>query len=508
MGRKKKKQMMKARANKPTPEVASPSVKLVRAERFNSGRIENDSKSHWRFADNKSIDCALNPQVRRRIRDRARYEIANNSYAYGAAMSIANAVIGDGPKIHVSFTDVSSMASKKAAKLATKVEGDFARWARNICLAEKLRAMRFAKFQDGESFALFYNNPRSKDPVQLDLMPFDCERVQSEYTLSYDRQVDGIWLDEWGNPVQYRVLENHPGGQAWSMVTYPQWAVMYNADRVVHWYRKNTPEQHRGVSEISPGLDILQYLGRYSRAVVTAAEVAADLALVFYTDETEDVGGYDVSEFNSDSIRYMQNTPDVPFGEVPFSRGTTMTAPTGCKVSQLKPEQPTSNYAMLVDELLGEFGSAIGVPRLVLKKSAAGYNYASGRLDLQDYYRFIKLNQVSCEDKVLIPLFNAWFKEWALVNNYKGEAPLIDFFWIGFEHVDPLKEASAQGLRLASRTTNLAIEYGRQGRDWEDELEQLARERAKISELENTYGVSLSDVAGSVKNGGQEVSDE
>ena len=57
------------------------------------------------------------------------------------------------------------------------------------------------------------------------------------------------------------------------------------------------------------------------------------------------------------------------------------------------------------------------------------------------------------------------------------------WFWDGQEHVDPQKEANAQQVRLQSRTTSLAAEYARQGKDWETELEQIAKEQKKMKEL-------------------------
>ena len=57
------------------------------------------------------------------------------------------------------------------------------------------------------------------------------------------------------------------------------------------------------------------------------------------------------------------------------------------------------------------------------------------------------------------------------------------WFFDGTEHVDPAKEANAQATRLASNTTTLAIEYARQGRDWEVELRQRAKELALMKEL-------------------------
>ncbi|MCX7427247.1 MAG: phage portal protein, partial [Planctomycetia bacterium] len=50
-------------------------------------------------------------------------------------------------------------------------------------------------------------------------------------------------------------------------------------------------------------------------------------------------------------------------------------------------------------------------------------------------------------------------------------------------HVDPAKESTAQATRLANHTTTLAYEYARQGRDWETELRQRAKEVALVQKL-------------------------
>ena len=48
--------------------------------------------------------------------------------------------------------------------------------------------------------------------------------------------------------------------------------------------------------------------------------------------------------------------------------------------------------------------------------------------------------------------------------------------WDGFGHVDPVKEANAQSIRLSNHTTTLAEECAREGKDYEMVLHQLARE--------------------------------
>ncbi len=91
---------------------------------------------------------------------------------------------------------------------------------------------------------------------------------------------------------------------------------------------------------------------------------------------------------------------------------------------------------------------------------------------------------------VLDPILYAWLSEAALIEGYlpqemRREAVSFDhqWFWDGQEHVDPAKEANAQATRLASNTTTLAYEYARQGRDWEAELRQRAKEMALMKEL-------------------------
>lgn len=57
------------------------------------------------------------------------------------------------------------------------------------------------------------------------------------------------------------------------------------------------------------------------------------------------------------------------------------------------------------------------------------------------------------------------------------------WFFDGHEHVDPLKESSAQALRLANHTTTYADEYARRGLDWETQLRQRAKELELMSQL-------------------------
>jgi capsid protein len=69
----------------------------------------------------------------------------------------------------------------------------------------------------------------------------------------------------------------------------------------------------------------------------------------------------------------------------------------------------------------------------------------------------------------------------------RGLPPIADWnwhwTWDGREHVDPGKEANAAETRLRTHTTTLAHEYAKQGKDWQVELMQRAKELAQMRAL-------------------------
>ena len=67
---------------------------------------------------------------------------ANNSYARGMVLALANDVIGTGPRLQMLTPDANANRF---------VEREFGRWAQSAKLAEKLRTMRMARAA-GSSF--------------------------------------------------------------------------------------------------------------------------------------------------------------------------------------------------------------------------------------------------------------------------------------------------------------------------------------------------------------------
>jgi len=464
-------------------------LRRVRAG-FDSAETTDNNRRHWAKADSLSADAAASAEVRRILRNRARYEVANNSYARGIVLTLANDAVGTGPRLQMLTMD---------GKVNDAVEHEFDRWSKEVHLAEKLRTMRMARAQDGEAFALLVSNPAIDHPVKLDLRLVEADLVTSPYgadfrpwTLDFWKgadngnpkaqslkpkahEIDGVVLDAFGNPVAYRVLKDHPGGGGFSIgeeyLTVP-------GGHVIHVFRQERPGQHRGIPEITPALPLFAQLRRFTLAVLAAAEAAADFAGILYTDAPANGEAENVE----------------PMDAIELERNMLLTMPGGWKMSQVEPMQPATTYSEFKKEILNEIARCLNMPFNVAAGNSSGYNYASGRLDHQTYYKSIRVDQAFMAEKVLDRVLSAWLWEYSLEAEASPDIHLFDadfnrllpdhqWFWDGMEHVDPAKEARAQETRLRNHTTTLAHEYARQGKDWEAELRQRAREKHLMDEL-------------------------
>ncbi|MGL6193980.1 MAG: phage portal protein, partial [Thermoguttaceae bacterium] len=449
---------------------------LVLRLKYDAAQTTSENARHWSMADALSADGSMTPEIRRILRNRARYEVANNSYAKGLAVTISTDCIGTGPRLQI-LSDND--------KFNSIVEAEFTAWSEAARLGEKLQTMRMSKITDGEAFAAILKNPRINHPVEIDIRPIEADRITSPYP-SLQREMDGVEYDQFGNPIRYHIATEHPGDTSLWHGTFETIAAEY----MIHWYRPDRPGQSRGIPEITPALPLFAQLRRYTLAVLAAAETAADFAAVLYTD----------SPANGEA------QPLEPLDIVALEKRMATVMPDGWKLGQIRAEQPNTTYAEFKREILGEIGRCMLVPVNILIGDSSKHNYASGRLDHQGYYRNINVEQKLCEQVVLFPIFDAWYREACRLrlftppkrgfplnrtgNQVKGGTVRTSicgeaacFFWDGVEHVDPIKEAKAVATRIDSRVSNLAIECAKYGRDWEDVLTQAAKEEKLIQTL-------------------------
>ena len=473
---------------------------LFHAIRAHFAAAESAAKdADWWKADYLSADADASPDTRRVLRMRSRYEYQNNSYARGVIQCLANDTIGNGPRLRYASSDDA---------LNLRIERDFTAWAESVCLGEKLRAVRIARARDGEAFVLLAQNPTLRTSVKLDLSLIDADRVAGDCcTESGGRlspaaetrgsrsvataegcgkpfTIDGITYDPYGNPVSYRVLVSHPcdGNLA------EERAMLIPAANMIHVFRADRAEQHRGVPELAAALPLFAKLRRYTNAVVASAEKAAEYGGILYTEHPTDGTCAQIEPMDAVTLDVNQLT----------------TMPEGWKMDELYVKAPIATYADFKKEMLSEIGAAMGIPYAIVAGTSAGYTYASAKLDHQTYFRVLRNERGFVEDSILNRLFELWLREWSLANpdaeaegtrsaatDEESAADLpppistwnASWLWPMFDNIDMLTAARVQSIAIKNKTTTLATEYARQGKNWRTELAQFEKEQRFLSKL-------------------------
>lgn len=433
----------------------------IRAK-YDAAQTTDENRKHWVNADDLSARAANSWQVRSTLRKRARYEYANNCFAKGIVNTFANEIVGTCPRLQL------QTPSESANRF---IEREFAAWCEATEYAAKLRLLLRSRLVDGEGFWRLATDPGLGTAVSLNLRPFEPEQCTSAYQqIGRLDEVDGIRFDAHGNPMFYFVLAQHPGGENDIGFTSNYVPDTVPAHQILHFFRTERPRQARGVPDLTPALPLFAQLRRYTLAVLLAAELVAEYAIVLKTDLPPGGAAEETDAWEG----------------VEVLRGMMQTLPMGWEASQLNPGQSSTGYGEFCDRILKEIGRCLEMPYGIAAGDSSDYNYASGRLDVQVWQRKAKIERHDL-NRVNNRVFASWLDEAALIPNYLPLAGLPPFsqwrktwFYDGFEHVDPLKEAQATAVLLANHATTLERIYAARGEDWVEMFGQRQRELAEL----------------------------
>lgn len=450
----------------------NPAAKKVVA-RYDSAQTTDNNRKHWAGADSLSAVSANSAQVRQTLRDRSRYEIANNSYCRGIINTLSAYTVGSGPSLQLTYRGPDVDPNPAYRQAAQQVERLWSDWAYQRELSQKVSTLKFALDGDGEGFAIITSSQRINPhtPVQLDLRLYECDHFDDYSGTQWLSDDAGVRINAAGEVTEYAFCEQHPGDALVTAFVESDWI---SADQVIHLFRCERPGQLRGVPKTTPALPLFALLRRFVLATCTAAETAADFAAILYGDAAAE----------------DEDMPD-PWDRLEIEYGALLTVPGGQRLAQLKAEHPNATFDEFVKAVLREIARCLGAPAVIALGDASKYNYASGRLDLQAFEREIEVERSQLiERKLLDRLWEEWLDEALLIPGFLPDlfvqqAEYFDWAWRWTQpgHVDRKKEADGQAVELANHTTTLAREYARRGLDWELELQQRAREVSRMREL-------------------------
>lgn len=388
----------------------------------------------WENATRTSADALNTRGTRQNLIDLCRYEVANNPHLHGLLIKIANEIVGTGPKLSIEPKNPSPAKLTSAAR----VERLWNEWENETDFVGKLRTMCIERPTAGEVFGNVFAN-RGLETVPVDFQVYEPEQWQNPWrdmqTMVND-EVDGIRYDQYGNPLSYCRLDHHPysNWQDWggtsgaTSLSDFEWV---DASIVFHWFQKTRPSMHRGVPEIAPTLEVYGRLRRFIESKVIQEELRAKLMGVVKTAFAPDAGCADLGD---DPI-------DMLIGDGQF---TTM--PDGWDVTTFKFDATNQGVLEFVRTSLMWATQALLAPWNIVSGDSSDYNFASGRLDHQQFYRYVDVVQAHLERHLLCWFFdNFW---WPVARTLPGmSAGLSDFncvwYWPERKPIDENKRAQA-----------------------------------------------------------------
>lgn len=424
---------------------------------FESAKTTRLNSAHWRDAQGATVNQELRADLAT-IRNRCEYESQENGTFDGAIETMVVAIVGEcGPILQVTSSDEEyNRALEKvwqewfelpdAAGQLSGIEM-LNLCVRHLCTAgEYILVKSYEETVDGPWLRLSMVHPR-----RLKEMPGRTDAPL------------GIVRDEKGRPKAYLIEETDEFTGRYKMAEYP-------ADQVIHKFRFREAGQIRGVPLFYHGLTPAGELRDFTDQVMDAMRAAADHAIVMVADH-----------------------PDMKFAQVneisDFQRRSITYAPPGYKPEQLDPKQPGTNWEPFNKQRLSDIGRGANMPGMMVRLDSSDHNYSSARFDGQIFGRTGKRLQVWIGADPLTPLCKLLATEEELAGRL-GPRPKdlkIGWIWPVQPHVDPEKEANADGLRVKDGSKAPSDVAAGQGVDFEE----VCRRRERDGKTLKRYGLPV-----------------
>lgn len=434
---------------------------------------------------------------------RSRDLIRNHGVASGGIQTLVDNVVGTGLRLSAKPDYVALGKSKDwADEWSRNTEAHWRGWAESTdCDAH--RSLNFAgltslvfrsSLENGEALALPLWLPNSGDLFSTKIQLVEPDRLGTPSYLQTNRKLrGGVEPDRYGAAKAYWISKNHPGDDCF-LSTQSDWQriparTSFGRERVLHVFPKERVGQNRGKPIFSSILPLFKMLDHYERSEMQGAVVGAMISAFVETPmDMESI----TEMFGGSSDDYLRAKKD---WSTQLKGGSIIPVFPGDKVTPFTPNRPNSAFSAFVENILRHIGVGLNLPYELLMKDFSKTNFASARASLMEAWRHFMTRRQWLGDYWARRVYTLWLEE--AVN--KGLVDATDFYanktawtrcrWIGPGRgwIDPIKENKASIIRMENNLSTLEEECAMQGLDWEEVLDQRAREKAKMVELNRRH---------------------
>ena len=463
---------------------------------YNGGRRQRSGTERWNpMAGDPDTDLLWDlPWLRKRSEDLAR----NNPIAASALNNNESNVVGTGLRLNarvnakrLGWSDDQAKEFNEQAEFGFQLFGKRCDFYGRQPFEGLQRLTLRSTLTRGDVVALLPYKKRRGDAFGTKIQLIEADRLSNPgWKADSEKLVQGVALDDDGAPIGYHISNKHPGSitnpKGFSWTYYPEYSASGHRN-VIHSFDPRRPGQHRGIPYLSPIIEKLKQLDRYTDAEIMAAVVAG-----CFTVFVENEAGESLKEMSP--LADKEAATDKDSDDYRIEPGLIMDMQPGDRISTANPGRPNSAFDPFMNAILMQIGAALDIPFEQLIKHFKA-SYSAARAALLEAWRSYMLRRRWLVDTFCTPVYEAWFSE-AVASGYLvapgfHRDPFLRAAYLGAEwigpgpgQIDPTKEVQAAVMRMENKLSTHAEECAAlTGQDWDKKVPIFHQEKAALEGL-------------------------
>ncbi|NPV30650.1 MAG: phage portal protein [Firmicutes bacterium] len=506
-----------------SPGIALKRQAARRALQFmNAGYSESGASTRkksmkgWQaWSSSPQADIDMNLDI---LRQRSRDLFMGGALGRSAIVTSRTNVVGAGLRLKCRIDyEFLGISREQAEQWEKNTEREFAVWAESV-FCDAMRLNNFYKMQsilfmstllNGDGWVIIKQaEPEPYFPYSLRLHLIEADRIStpaktpgSIFALNRvegknpdngNRIISGVEINEEGAVVAYWISNMYPGDPArptgkieWQRVE--AFGPRTGKPNVLQIMEAERCEQYRGVPYLSPVIEDLKQITRYTEAELMAAIVTGFFTVFIKESQTP------FTEFPLTEAIPQNEKVDLDPNAFELGAGTINTLPPGYDIATADPKRPSSNFDAFVTALARHVGAALEIPYELLLKSFTA-SYSASRAALLEAWKAFRMRRTWFASDFCQPVYELWLAEAVARGRISAPGffndPLVAKAWSRAEwhgpapgQIDPVKEVQAAQMRVASGFSTREREtIELTGGDFDRNIEQLQRENQLMRE--------------------------
>jgi lambda family phage portal protein len=447
------------------------------------------------------------------LRDRSA-DLATNSPLGAAAINTEiTGVLGSGLRVFpkIKFRELG-MTAEAARQWARKTKLEFEMWCNSLD-CDYLRRNNFYELQriafqsylsDGDSFCIFKRRFTTGNPYTLRLQVLPAQRISNPQNVGTfglspvemqlpngNKVVNGIEVDKSGRMVAIWV-SNRIWDEPQTTTAELKWQRVRifgketGCRNVLHICYDTRAEMFRGAPFLSPVIETLKQVSRYSDAELTAVIIKSFFSIFFVQP---------LSNFEfSDILPEEEQKLPVNVQEYKLGSGTISALPRGVDVKAISRNDSQSNFDSFVSHFVKQIASALNLPyELIIKQFQS--SYSASKAALIEAEKEFRQRRAAFVNDFLQPVYENFLIEAVATGRISApgffDDPVKRYCWCSADwrneqnhNLDEIKETQGAIMRINAGLSTRAMEVAAlNGTDFYENIEQLEMENALMKKV-------------------------